>query len=353
MFGSFRFLLAFFVVLTHLVSISKIGQFAVFGFFVLSGFLISLAVSENYGFGVKNFINFWINRALRLYPSYLIVVVLSSFMLIEVGDVFSRSYNDYFAIPDTLVLWLQNITMVYPSWNPKEISTRVVPPSWALMVELFYYLLISLGVFKHVKLTNFIILGALSFHLYGVLFLTYDDIYFGILPALLPFSIGAQVFNYRSRYRGLYEYLNSNFNYIFSSFILSIVAFLPTFYYLKYIQKDFPVAEIVLKLELYLSLLLVTALVAALSVATKSPFGFSKKMEALFGEWAYPMYLYHMVVGMGVSYLLWDAPLRGLNYAGIISFLVACPLILVLCHVNFIMESPVRQLRKRFRKVHK
>ena len=35
MFGSFRFMLAFFVVLTHLISISKLGQFAVFGFFVL------------------------------------------------------------------------------------------------------------------------------------------------------------------------------------------------------------------------------------------------------------------------------------------------------------------------------
>lgn len=43
MFGSFRFILANMVVLSHVAGIIKIGQFAVFGFFILSGYLISLA----------------------------------------------------------------------------------------------------------------------------------------------------------------------------------------------------------------------------------------------------------------------------------------------------------------------
>jgi len=230
MFGSFRFMLAFFVVLTHLISISKLGHFAVFGFFVLSGYLISFAVNKNYGFGFKSFKNFWINRFLRLYPSYFVVLMLTSFVFLVVGDEFSRGYNDYFAFPTSVVSWLQNVTMIYPSWNPHSISPRMVPPSWALMVELFYYLMISIGVFRTARITNIILAGAISFHLYAAFFLSYDSTYFGILPALLPFCIGAQIFNYRERFSGFYKYINYNFKFIFSVLMISYTVFLPTFF---------------------------------------------------------------------------------------------------------------------------
>jgi len=353
MFGSFRFMLAFFVVLTHLISISKLGHFAVFGFFVLSGYLISLAVNQNYGFGFKSFKNFWINRVLRLYPAYFVALILTSLILLGVGEEFSTGYNDYFAFPTAGAGWLQNVTMIYPSWNPHEISPRMVPPSWALMVELFYYLLISLGVFRSARITNIILAGAISFHLYGAFYLSYDSIYFGILPALLPFCIGAQIYNYRERFVGLYQYLSDNFNYIFSVFIVSIAVFLPTFFYFRNIQGNLFMAERVLKMEFYFSLIMVALLVAALSVATRSPFGFSKKLEGLLGDWSYPMYLYHMIVGMAVSYVIWGEPLRGLNYPGIVSFLISMPLLIALCHANGLMEEPLQRIRKRFRGVDK
>ena len=229
----------------------------------------------------------------------------------------------------------------------------MVPPSWALMVELFYYLLISLGVFRSARITNIILAGAISFHLYGAFYLSYDSIYFGILPALLPFCIGAQIYNYRERFVGLYQYLSDNFNYIFSVFIVSIAVFLPTFFYFRNIQGNLFMAERVLKMEFYFSLIMVALLVAALSVATRSPFGFSKKLEGLLGDWSYPMYLYHMIVGMAVSYVIWGEPLRGLNYPGIVSFLISMPLLIALCHANGLMEEPLQRIRKRFRGVDK
>ena len=77
MFGSLRFLLAFLVILSHLVGteyVAHFGFYAVRGFFVISGLMMTAALNEVYGFdGVR----FWTNRALRLLPPYYFVCALT------------------------------------------------------------------------------------------------------------------------------------------------------------------------------------------------------------------------------------------------------------------------------------
>src|SRR5262245_27936262 len=71
--GAFRFLLAVMVVLGHLVHTpyySHLGYYAVRAFFVLSGFVMTAALTEVYGFDGKRFS---VNRFLRLAPPYLTV----------------------------------------------------------------------------------------------------------------------------------------------------------------------------------------------------------------------------------------------------------------------------------------
>jgi peptidoglycan/LPS O-acetylase OafA/YrhL len=71
--GTFRFLLAVAVVLCHLIHTPyyrDLGYYAVRAFFVLSGFAMTAALNEVYGFDGKRF---WINRFLRLVPPYLTV----------------------------------------------------------------------------------------------------------------------------------------------------------------------------------------------------------------------------------------------------------------------------------------
>ena len=50
MLGSFRFILALLVVTQHLLLIPSVGHFAVHGFFILSGFLMTLVMSDTYGY---------------------------------------------------------------------------------------------------------------------------------------------------------------------------------------------------------------------------------------------------------------------------------------------------------------
>jgi peptidoglycan/LPS O-acetylase OafA/YrhL len=76
--GFYRFVLAAAVIVEHLAEgtryVSHTGMFAVFGFYVLSGYLITRVLNDVYDFA---FVPFWSNRFLRLYPPY--------FMLLGVG----------------------------------------------------------------------------------------------------------------------------------------------------------------------------------------------------------------------------------------------------------------------------
>src|SRR3954451_22163340 len=80
--GTYRLLLAYCVVIEHVATgyqaLSHTGMFAVEGFYVLSGFLITKILNEVYHFEWQSF---WINRFLRLYPQYLLLLAFGSLLL--------------------------------------------------------------------------------------------------------------------------------------------------------------------------------------------------------------------------------------------------------------------------------
>ena len=78
MFGTYRYCLAHLVVLTHLASWPGVGSYAVFGFYMLSGFLMSLILNERYGFSLQGLRGYAANRALRIYPPYLFVLAATA-----------------------------------------------------------------------------------------------------------------------------------------------------------------------------------------------------------------------------------------------------------------------------------
>ena len=77
MFGTYRTFLALMVVAQHLGGLQAIGAYAVFGFYALSGYLMTLIMQKNYGYSPSGISKYALNRFLRIYPIYWVSIVTS------------------------------------------------------------------------------------------------------------------------------------------------------------------------------------------------------------------------------------------------------------------------------------
>jgi peptidoglycan/LPS O-acetylase OafA/YrhL len=166
--GSIRLLLALAVVFSHATAcgISMLpGHVAVQAFFIVSGFYMSLILNEKY----KNHsvLVFYSNRFLRLFPTYVVVMIASLVVLRAVGvGVFTRTdeFEELFthnlfvatsyvwtnlAIIGQEVLFLLGIDPVSHAfyWAPNGMASAkawhhlLVPQAWSLSLEWYFYLL--------------------------------------------------------------------------------------------------------------------------------------------------------------------------------------------------------------------
>ena len=143
--GYFRLLLAFFVVAQHLAGAKFLGSSAVQAFFIVSGFLMTSVMSKTYGYSAAGFSKFWLNRVLRLYPAYLLIILMTVTVLLSFGETFTRSVAPTIGWPSDLFEWAQNVTMLFANPVPISVTPRLSPPTWALTLELVCYFLISIG----------------------------------------------------------------------------------------------------------------------------------------------------------------------------------------------------------------
>ncbi len=192
MLGILRFLLAYLVVVSHLVGgeyFAHFGFYAVRGFFVISGFLMTSALNEVYHFdGVR----FWTNRALRLLPPYFLVcsITMAAIALLpsEAGQ-FLKFWRADPQLRDVL-LNLSILPLQFP-----DPAFRLVPPYWSVAVEIDMYLLLYLIIARRMAWALVALTASLSYHLAcayaGV---TWGAYYFTAPSAVLPFAAGALLY---------------------------------------------------------------------------------------------------------------------------------------------------------------
>ena len=196
MFGYYRFFLATLVVMSHLgVSLQGFngGVAAVVSFYMLSGFVVCKLLSSVFTSEKSSYFPFLYERALRIFPQYLFIMVLTIIFLLmtnygdPIFDVISL-VNNVLIIPLNYSMVLDNSILQDPKW-------WLVPPAWSLGVELQAYLILPFIVyFKPVK----IVLGIVSFGIFvlascGV----FHPQFFGykLLPGILfIFIMGASIY---------------------------------------------------------------------------------------------------------------------------------------------------------------
>ena len=160
--GMVRFLLALCVVLTHshsgrLFGVKLFdGASAVQCFYIISGFLITMVLTERTGY--RSLGNFYVSRFLRLWPAY-IVVAVASLILLKWHWLFVTLPQ--FATWQTIAfIWFSNLTLFFQDWflfvgfsdgklvpvlhystsSPIEVwYFALVPQCWSLGIEMTFY----------------------------------------------------------------------------------------------------------------------------------------------------------------------------------------------------------------------
>jgi peptidoglycan/LPS O-acetylase OafA/YrhL len=198
MFGIYRTLLALFVVMSHLMSITVIGQYAVHGFFILSGYLMTYIMTRNYGYNSHGIRSFCINRFLRLFPSYWVLCVIILPILYFAGNANTLSFNYNMGIPRDTLTWLQNLSMIYVDMIPMRVNPRLSPPPWALTVEILFYAMIAVGLSKTYKRTMiWLCLSVAYMAATHYLRLENSFRYSAVMAGSLPFAAGAILYHFR------------------------------------------------------------------------------------------------------------------------------------------------------------
>jgi peptidoglycan/LPS O-acetylase OafA/YrhL len=141
----YRFILSVFVVQGHLLAtgVPALAWQAVFSFYVLSGFLMTLVLNEVYGYGAEGFARFFASRILRLFPAYCAVVLITILYILQVSP--ADQLNAALSLPKTVGEWLANFLILgLVGIDEAQVAAhRLVPTAWSVAIELFCYALLA------------------------------------------------------------------------------------------------------------------------------------------------------------------------------------------------------------------
>ncbi len=320
----------------------QLGIYAVFAFYMISGFLMTAVMHESYGFSKQGRLNFVFARFLRLYPSYWVIAITSLLIIVFVGGDLAGRYHHAMFVPADLSSIGQNIAMIFLAWRPISVTPNLVPPVWAITVELFFYACICLGLSKTYKRTLVWFLASVTYVLYSFYAeLPWQDRYYPIAAASLPFSIGSMIyfFSKKQDLANLVGGLKSFSTACFAILLLNCALWI----YLS--RSDLGALE---EVGFYLNTFLCAMMTLGIA-CNNSVHPFGKSLDYQIGQYSYPIYLLHMPMGL-IVYFFSGAKHTFYSQIGLRDFSVALILVLVASYLLLrFVDSPIQRYRAGLR----
>ncbi|ABD06252.1 Acyltransferase 3 [Rhodopseudomonas palustris HaA2] len=353
--GGFRFALAAAVVLSHTWFLSftdrrfvqdlGIGNVAVMGFFVLSGFIISEAVDFFYRDRPAAFLS---NRFLRLAPPYWVAAALSIAVHWALLNAWTLRLPDYSSNPSNMFdmrnLAVQ-ITGIFPIFNvnqflPREEWYYFVRFAWAIFVEFVFYYCVAICIAlwpiarRIVGMRAYlasIAAGAIGLHVFSE-YVRHLHTSFAFFPY---FVLGTSI------------YLRKVYRDTLASGVMVVSYILIAIHFLRYTQGQLslhvdwwsgavrPVVFIPT-----LAMLAVPFLLAWISTIRLSANWI--KLDQSLGDLTYPLYLNHYAV-LVAAYSLFPEP------NPIVQILTVAISIVASYVLQVLVEGPMSRLRDRIR----
>lgn len=272
--GTWRFFLAFLVVISHLWSgmIHGPAAYAVWGFFVLSGYLMTYVLTEKYGPTLPGLRDYAFNRFLRIYPTYWLscLIGVAALVILPRYGVTPSTLNPAFHVPISLSDWWLNLTLL-PVFRG---GNRLVPVSGALATEVGVYVLIPFMAFSRLAAWLALILTFTLNVRYGLTTDLFAVRYSSYLTCFVAFTVGSIVCHYRE--------LLKKITAPRVSIVLWCLHCLVWIWYDKWPWTY----------GLYLSVLISAWVVVSLSAIKNTA------MDTLLGDMSYPVYLFHTSVAI-------------------------------------------------------
>ena len=324
--GWYRLALAIYVALFHLSGAWPFaGQLAVYAFYTLSGYLITLVLTTRYKANVKAFA---INRLLRIYPTYWFCLALSAALVALLGAQ-ATEFMPRLYLPEGLALW-QNLFV----FGLLENDVRLLPPAWSLNIELVWYILMGLGLsrWRTVTLVWFIFSWALLFWSQPA---DWADVYFTFTYPGAAFATGALFCH-------LQKFIPSP-GVAVSWTALTTATVFPALPYLL-AQLGVSYTQIVSSLVwLHLSpFFTLAAIFGFSSLEQKFGRGF---WSSLAGDMSYPVFLLHWPIAAFIGVELLESDDR--NHVLALSAIALCMVVSALMAVTY--ERSIKKLRTRIR----
>jgi len=295
MFGTYRYALAILVVLAHTSTLApKAATYAVFSFYMLSGYLMTYVLREVYGVSFDGVKRFLFNRYLRIYPLYWIVGIFTLIALLMFPP--SGLFVDAAVkIPTDLIHWVANVGIFGLARGVTEFhmsGEMLVYVAWSLHVELCFYILMALVLVRRDWVVVLWFVCSLIYTCWMVYFdYSWQDRYFTLAAASLPFSTGSLIY--------LLAQKNITFGYykIHLLFPLLFVAHALSSQWL------YGYAALPMGVGFYISLSLSFFVIFSLLTVTNEGQRFIDR-DSFFGNLSYPVFLSHVLVAMFLSDLL-------------------------------------------------
>ena len=337
--GIFRLFLSLVVVRSHMASFSfmngMIGSdIAVQSFFMISGFYTTMILKTKYSSAGS----FWINRILRLYPIYFLIIGV---MLVINPNNFSRIILDSsYSLLTRLYVFITNLFLIGYDWSlwleitPEKtlgfvtnylnslhsvhLNNILLKPAWSLSLEIYFYILAPFLIKCPKKVLYLLIMLSLSLRflvLYPLGF-NYDPYTYRFFPTELVFFI-----------LGMFSYFYSE---QFSKFAwVALINVMVLALFIKRIPINFSVLKLIYFVSLTISI----------------PFLFklfkNNVIDRKIGDLSYGVYLIHLGVLSRLSF----SNLPSLSHFGV----VAIVSIMAAVVLN-IITSPIEIIRQKLAK---
>lgn len=280
--GVFRLALALIVVIYHLSKYMFLGGFAVYCFFILSGYWVVRMYSEKYNSLKMATLKFYASRIIRIYPLYIAMTLLTIFMNI----IFRAGYMDLLKSFNP-INWITIFGLIGYNTGP-----WIIPPAWSLDIEMQFYIIVPVIwlIISRLKMTTlFLFLAFLIWFNFCFNIFEIGTVYkHTVMPFLFYFILGAKL------------YLNPD---LFSKKQVNIGVLL--FIIIIVLHYIFPAlrVKVIEKTDLIyfeqINLLLPLLLLPFISYNLKVK---SDKKDRMYGNLSYTIYLFHWVLIVPYNY---------------------------------------------------